>query len=825
MYLGGDTDPPAEYAFLTSTELRRELPADAARARARRARLRERQRMGAAAALVEQVAALDRHRPPSRQHRLRHDQPARRRTRRRRARSCATSSRELDVELTPAIAEALYVALVTDTGRFQYTNTTPKALRLAAELVEAGVDVHRVFQGIYESVEFAKLKLLARALERAQVYEGGRLVISYLLRSDFHELGVGEEYAEGIIDYLRAVDGAEHGGDDPRAARAAGREAAGEHARLERRARRVRDRARSGAAAATARRPASRAPSRSRRSSSSSATRSRPCLRERLGRRGLVLVDKPAGPSSFAVVEAPPRPDGGAGGPRGDARPVRDRAAARPARRGDPARAVPRRPRQALRDGDRPARAHGDRRSRGRASSRSTSRRCRRARPSGSPRFAARSSCRIPRASAVKIDGERAYRRSGAARRWRCRCARSTVHELELHTYDDGVATLELASRPARTSARSRTRSAGHCRTLRRTEVGPFSVEDADEERIVAPADALPFLPCRRRLGGRGGRDPHGEATARRAGASSAAESSSPSTAPSCHERRPRRRASSSEAARGRDRLVRRRPPRAPPGDRHAPRDGSDADRAHVRPASARRARLRRRAPDDARAAPRAARGRRRRGHGRDRLRPRAPAARAGGVRRDAPARRSGRRSSSPARASGSGTAAAAISRCSRARVRGARDTHRGRASPRRRSATSSRRATWRARRRSSAGRRRSTAPSSSETSAEERSAFPRRTSPSSPDLLVPQNGIYAGFALGTRAAISIGHEPPLRRYGAADRGAPARLRRRSVRPAARRGALGAPARRAGVRERGGARRADRPRRRGDASSDPTGGC
>jgi phosphoesterase RecJ-like protein len=117
--------------------------------------------------------------------------------------------RELDVRLDPEIAEALYVALVTDTGRFQYTNTTPKALRLAAELVEAGVDTHRVFRGIYESVEFAKLKLVARALERAQVYDGGRIVISYLLRSDFHELGVGEEYAEGIIDYLRAVEGAE----------------------------------------------------------------------------------------------------------------------------------------------------------------------------------------------------------------------------------------------------------------------------------------------------------------------------------------------------------------------------------------------------------------------------------------------------------------------------------------------------------------------------------------------------------------------------------------------------------------------------------------
>src|SRR5436309_3481146 len=117
--------------------------------------------------------------------------------------------RELAIELTPAIAEALYIALVTDTGRFQYTNTAPKALRLAAERVEAGADVHRIFQGVYESVQFAKLKLLARALDRAQVYEGGAIVVSYLLRTDFTEVGAAEPYSEGIIDYLRAVEGAE----------------------------------------------------------------------------------------------------------------------------------------------------------------------------------------------------------------------------------------------------------------------------------------------------------------------------------------------------------------------------------------------------------------------------------------------------------------------------------------------------------------------------------------------------------------------------------------------------------------------------------------
>jgi len=115
---------------------------------------------------------------------------------------------ELQVDITPEIAEALYIALVTDTGRFQYANTTPKALRLAADLVEAGADVHRVFQGVYENVQFAKLKLLARALDRARVLEGGEILVSHLLREDFEAVGATEPYSEGIIDVLRSAEGA-----------------------------------------------------------------------------------------------------------------------------------------------------------------------------------------------------------------------------------------------------------------------------------------------------------------------------------------------------------------------------------------------------------------------------------------------------------------------------------------------------------------------------------------------------------------------------------------------------------------------------------------
>jgi bifunctional oligoribonuclease and PAP phosphatase NrnA len=116
---------------------------------------------------------------------------------------------ELGVDLTPAIAEAIYVALDTDTGKFQYTNTTPKAHLLAAELIGHGVVPQEIYRQIYETVPFARQKLKGLALDRAELYEDGRMIASYLLRGDFEELGVGEEYAEGVIDELRSVEGVE----------------------------------------------------------------------------------------------------------------------------------------------------------------------------------------------------------------------------------------------------------------------------------------------------------------------------------------------------------------------------------------------------------------------------------------------------------------------------------------------------------------------------------------------------------------------------------------------------------------------------------------
>jgi bifunctional oligoribonuclease and PAP phosphatase NrnA len=207
MYLPGQTPLPQEYVFMPLSELVRERPADAAERVLVAVDCAKEDRIGddVVRSQAPLVLDIDHHHDNTRFGDLNL------------VVADASSTGEvlrdvfagLGVELTPELAEPLYIALVTDTGRFQYANTTPKSLRLAAELVEAGADVHAVFQKVYESVEFAKLKLLARALGRAEVLEGGRIVVSHLLRTDFAEVGAAEPYSEGIIDYLRAVEGAE----------------------------------------------------------------------------------------------------------------------------------------------------------------------------------------------------------------------------------------------------------------------------------------------------------------------------------------------------------------------------------------------------------------------------------------------------------------------------------------------------------------------------------------------------------------------------------------------------------------------------------------
>jgi phosphoesterase RecJ-like protein len=208
MYIGGEMALPPDYEFMALDGLRRDLPEDAATRvvlaldSATAPRTRVPPEVLASAPLVVDV---DHH----------HDNTRYGQVNLIVADASSTGEivrdllRELDVSLTPEIAESIYIAVVTDTGRFQYANTTAKAHELAVELMSHGVEPQEIFRKIYEAVPFVRAKLKGKALDRAQLYEDGRMIATYLLREDFLELGVGEEYAEGVIDELRAVNGVE----------------------------------------------------------------------------------------------------------------------------------------------------------------------------------------------------------------------------------------------------------------------------------------------------------------------------------------------------------------------------------------------------------------------------------------------------------------------------------------------------------------------------------------------------------------------------------------------------------------------------------------
>jgi phosphoesterase RecJ-like protein len=113
----------------------------------------------------------------------------------------------LGVSPTPAVAEALYVGLITDTGRFMYENTTPRAHQMAAEMIGAGVQVPLVYKRLYEDMPTGKLTLLALALARLERHDAGELTMATLSAADFRAADAEDSYSEGIIDQLRALQG------------------------------------------------------------------------------------------------------------------------------------------------------------------------------------------------------------------------------------------------------------------------------------------------------------------------------------------------------------------------------------------------------------------------------------------------------------------------------------------------------------------------------------------------------------------------------------------------------------------------------------------
>lgn len=105
------------------------------------------------------------------------------------------------------IAENLYVAISTDTGSFQYPNTTSRTFEIAAELIRTGIDVGRISQQLYENYPRRRIELLRALLDTMRFEADGRVAHFGLSFQLAQQLGVLPEDNEGLIDHLRAVRG------------------------------------------------------------------------------------------------------------------------------------------------------------------------------------------------------------------------------------------------------------------------------------------------------------------------------------------------------------------------------------------------------------------------------------------------------------------------------------------------------------------------------------------------------------------------------------------------------------------------------------------
>ena len=113
---------------------------------------------------------------------------------------------EADVET----GEAIFAAITTDTGNFQYSNTTKNCHLIMAELYDLGVDTNKVSVEIYENERQEKLMITARALSALEIFGGGCGAISHLTLEDMKEIGAEPFETDGVIEKLRSISGVEY---------------------------------------------------------------------------------------------------------------------------------------------------------------------------------------------------------------------------------------------------------------------------------------------------------------------------------------------------------------------------------------------------------------------------------------------------------------------------------------------------------------------------------------------------------------------------------------------------------------------------------------
>lgn len=126
---------------------------------------------------------------------------------------CATGEivlsllREGNIDITPDMATALYVAMVTDTGRFTHSNTTPEALRMAAFLIERGARHVEITKHVYNTNPYNLLKLNALALNTVNLHAGNRIATLWLTRKMLVETGINPIDTQEFADIPISIDG------------------------------------------------------------------------------------------------------------------------------------------------------------------------------------------------------------------------------------------------------------------------------------------------------------------------------------------------------------------------------------------------------------------------------------------------------------------------------------------------------------------------------------------------------------------------------------------------------------------------------------------
>lgn len=115
--------------------------------------------------------------------------------------------KELGVKPGKDAATCAYAALMTDTGRFQYQNTTPEAFQAAMEMVAAGADPAEVSREVYQRRSLASLRLEEAMLNNMRISDDGLWGFSYVTQEDFDRLGAVKADAEPLIDIIRSIDG------------------------------------------------------------------------------------------------------------------------------------------------------------------------------------------------------------------------------------------------------------------------------------------------------------------------------------------------------------------------------------------------------------------------------------------------------------------------------------------------------------------------------------------------------------------------------------------------------------------------------------------